>query len=654
MVIALMMLGTALVSVRGQDVDSGSVAETAESPADDQATTVVPESSDSIEDSPSLADRHDLAAFLDGIMASQMANTHFAGATLSVVVGDQVAFSKGYGLADVENEVSVDAATTMFRIGSISKLFVWTAIMQLVEDGKIDLDQDVNAYLADAGFDVPAAFDKPITINDLMAHTPGFEDHVVGLFAKDHDAIKPIVDVMRSQMPRRVMPPGDLASYSNHGSLLAAVIVERVSGMPWEAFVKQRILIPLEMRNTLLEQPPQDQLPKNLSPGFNYDAAANKYQKADFEYIPVAPAGCIGSSADDMARFMIAHLNSGQLKGEQILKPETVAQMHSRSRWHDQRLDAMCHGFWERHRNGVRILEHGGDTNLFHSALAILPDEKVGLFVSYNTATATQTREQLLDAFLDRYFPFKSPKLDPPQDFTERGKRFAGSYKLLRYDHSTFAKLMMIVQVVPVAVRNDNRLSIAGKPFIEVEPLMFQQENGQDKIAFREDDAGEITHLFMNRLPAIGMQKMKWYESQYLHGGLLAASTLLFASTILGWPLVHLITKGEVLDGELPTKTSRSVSWFGWLAAIGFVAYFVAFAIQANEIVNGMPPVLEAMLRFSPLLGVVAIILLLLAALAWVRRYWRLTGRIHFLLLALAAVGFTWQLAFFNLVQLGW
>lgn len=599
----------------------------------------------------SLDDRQILGAFIDGVMAGQMAKTHFAGATVSVVVGDEIAFSKGYGHADVENDVDVDAATTMFRIGSVSKLFIWTAVMQLVEDGKIDLDEDVNTYLADSGVAVPATFGQPITMNHLISHTAGFEDYVTGLMGDSHLALKPIDAVMKSEMPRRVRPPGDLASYSNHGCLLAAVVIEQVSGISWETFVAERILAPLEMENTLLEQPPKDQMPKNLSVGYTYNAEANEFESEDFEYILPAPAGCIDASADDMARFMIAHMNSGKFKEASLLKPETVAQMHSRSHWHDDRIDAMCHGFWERHQNGVRILEHGGDTNLFHSQLAILPEQKVGLFVSYNTGHATQTREELLGAFLDRYFPVERDKLDPPKDFGNRAGRFAGSYKMLRYDHSTFAKLMMIFQVVPVAIDDDDRLSIAGKSFVEVEPLKFKEEHGQRTVVFRENEAGKVTHLFLNNAPAIALQKMEWYESPYFHLGLFVGCVLLFLSAIIGWPLVHLITKGEVIDGEYPTRSSRFASWFGWFAAIGFILYLVAFAIQAQEIVNGMSPVLDATLGLSPVLAMVAVMLLLFAGLSWRKHFWRFSGRIHYLILAIAAVGLVCQLSFFNIIR---
>jgi CubicO group peptidase (beta-lactamase class C family) len=541
----------------------------------------------------------------------------------------------------------------MFRIGSVSKLFIWTAVMRLVEQGKIDLDEDVNTYLADSDINVPATFDQPITMKDLMCHTPGFEDYVIGLFGRDEQSLKPIAELMKEQMPRRVRPPGDLAAYSNHGTLLAGVIIEQVSGMSWEDFVREQILSPLEMVNTSLDQPPKDQLPKTLSQAYRYDSAANEFEAEDFEYVPAAPAGCISASADDMGHFMIAHVNGGQYKTKQLLKPETVSLMHSRARWHDDRLDAMCHGFWELNRNGVRILEHGGDTQLFHSLMTIIPDEKVGLFVSYNTDTGGRLRDELRNAFLDRYFPVEKVKHEPPAGFSDRGNRFAGAYKMLRYDHSTLAKLNMVVQVLPVTVRDDDRLSIGGKSYVEVEPLQFEEENGPETVVFREAGTGEITHMFINRAPALALEKMQWYEAPQLHTGLLVASMLMFLSAIIGWPLVHLVTKGELIAGEPPTRMSRLASWFGWLAAVGFVGFTIVLVLQAEEIVHGMPPILALLLQATPVLAVIAVLLVLLSGLSWIRRYWRLTGRVHYFLLALAAVAAVWQLAFFNMLKIG-
>src|SRR5262249_17997901 len=152
--------------------------------------------------SANVAEAADLEAFFDGAIAVQRESKHIAGATVAVVVGDKVVFAKGYGYADVEARRAVDPEKTPFRIGSISKLFTWTAVMQLVEEGKVDLDADVNTYLKDVK--IPSDFDKPVTLKNLLTHTPGFDDVVLGLFAKNAEEMRPLADVLREQMPTRV------------------------------------------------------------------------------------------------------------------------------------------------------------------------------------------------------------------------------------------------------------------------------------------------------------------------------------------------------------------------------------------------------------------------------------------------------------------
>src|SRR5262249_33670254 len=185
----------------------------------------------------------------------------------------------------------VDPERTMFRIGSISKLFTWTAVMQQVEEGKLDLDADVNKYLKDVA--IPATFDQPITLKHLMTHTPGFDDYVIGLFAHTADGVRPLAALLREQMPKRVRPPGVIASYSNHGTALAGLAVVGVAGMPWEDYVEQRIVQPLSMAHTLVRQPAADKLPDDLSKGYKWEDG--RFQVKDFEYVPLAPAGCIST-----------------------------------------------------------------------------------------------------------------------------------------------------------------------------------------------------------------------------------------------------------------------------------------------------------------------------------------------------------------------
>ncbi|MGH9675828.1 MAG: serine hydrolase domain-containing protein, partial [Candidatus Acidiferrum sp.] len=249
-------------------------------------------------------DRAELEAFLDGVLGTMLKHEHIAGATIAVVVDNKPFFSKGYGYADFTERKPVAPAATMFRIASISKLFTWTAVMQLAEQGKLDLDADVNTYLTQ--FKIPTRrYPQPITLKHLMSHTPGFEDHVLGLFAKTPDKLLPLGQILAKELPARVRPPNELSSYSNHGTAIAGYIVAQVSGMSWEDYVEKNILKPLEMSNTLVRQPKPEDLPAAISKGYKWEGG--KYKEKGFEYVPISPAGCMSAAAVDMTHFMISH-----------------------------------------------------------------------------------------------------------------------------------------------------------------------------------------------------------------------------------------------------------------------------------------------------------------------------------------------------------
>src|SRR5262245_35209349 len=315
-----------------------------------------------------VSDPSDLEAFFDGVVNVQLKSKHIAGAVVAVVVGDKVVFTKGYGYADVEARRKVDPEKTLFRIASISKLFTWTAVMQQVEEGKLDLDADVNTYLKDVK--IPSGYDKPITLKNLLTHTPGFDDYVIGLFAHKPEGVRPLPEVLREQMPTRVRAPGVIASYSNHSTALAALAVANVSGMPWEDYVEQRILKPLAMDHTLTRQPAEDQLPADLSKGYKWEGG--EFKAKGFEYIPAAPAGCMSTTAADAAKFMLAHLNDGHLGDGKILRPDTAQKMREPLFRHHPKTSAMCYGFMEMQRGDQRLVGHGGDTFWFHSLLMMI------------------------------------------------------------------------------------------------------------------------------------------------------------------------------------------------------------------------------------------------------------------------------------------
>src|SRR5262245_59674944 len=255
----------------------------------------------------------DVEAFLDGVLPLQLKSADIAGATVAVIKDGKLLFAHGYGYADVKQKKPVSAQETLFRPGSISKLFTWTAVMQLFEQGKLDLDRDINEYL---DYKIPDAFGKPITLKNILTHTPGFEEQIKDLF-ETKPSTPNLGQYLKTHIPKRIYPPGTVPAYSNYATAVAGYIVERVSGRPFEQYVDENILKPLKMTHSMFAQP----LPSNLAPLMSGGYRLGSDSAGPFEIVNPFPAGSLSSSAADMAQFMMAHLQDGQLGDVRILKP---------------------------------------------------------------------------------------------------------------------------------------------------------------------------------------------------------------------------------------------------------------------------------------------------------------------------------------------
>jgi CubicO group peptidase (beta-lactamase class C family) len=609
-------------------------------------------------DSQGPTDPAELEAFIDGIMAVQLQANHVAGATIAVVKDGNLFFAKGYGFADLKNKKPVLADRTMFRPGSVSKLFTWTAVMQLYEQGKIDLDADVNTYLKD--FKIPATYPQPITMTHLLSHTPGFEDLGMGMWARTAKDLSPLGPWLAAHIPARVRPPGELTSYSNYGTALAGYIVEVVSGIPFEDYIEQNIFKPLGMEHSTFREP----LPAAIAPDMSvaYTFKDGLFKAEDFELINgMNPAGSSSACATDMAKFMIAHLQNGQFGDRRILKEETTKFMHTRLFAHDPRVAGNAHGFWEADVHGLHLIEHGGDTIYFHSQLALIPEKNLGWFVSYNSPNGP-ARGELFEAFLDRYYPPAAPAAEVKAlpDSARRLRQVSGSYGITRRSFKTYEKLAALMMTIKMGPTKEGNLLVAlpgamgARQFVEIEPLVFQQLEGRGRIVFRADAKGRITHAFLDILPHTAMVKLAWYQTPPFHYLLLAFSVLLFLTAVLGWPLAALsrVLCRRKCTGAAAPKAAR------WLAGVmsGLFIASLLCAVSAvsneKEMMAGVPPILKfglALPLIAALLGAGALVYLLKA---WRKGYWTRCHRLHYTLVFVAALVFLWFLNFWNL--LGW
>jgi CubicO group peptidase (beta-lactamase class C family) len=552
----------------------------------------------------------DLRVYLDGMIPYALHRGDIAGATIAVVKDGHLLFAQGYGFADLKTKRPVVADETLFRPGSVSKLFTWTSVMQLVEEG------------------------KPITLRNIMTHTSGFEETLSELFLAKPEQQYPLREYLIRHMPQRIFPPGKVVAYSNYATTMAGYIVQRVSGESFFDYVDNHIFKPLGMEHSSFRQPASPALMKAMATGYKQ---ASDPTPVPYEVVEAAPAGSLEATATDMAKFMIAHLNDGRGESARILKAETARQMHSRNYTLAPGLNGFDLGFYDEDRNGHRIIGHAGDTVAFHSDLHLILDANTGVFMSFNSpgkeGEVGHARTDIFRAFLDRYFPFTPPEETTVADPAKDNARVVGSYLASRRKESALRLIFQLGQT-QVAAAPDGTIMVdafkdpsgAVKKWREVGPLTYREVGGQTHLKFVTDADGNIDYLDtddflpveliqrVHGLDQIGMLKLFGFGTlavcvltlAFWFGGWIVRrrfarplemtaqqarlrlasrlGALLYIAVVAGWVgLITAITLDEtlLLGGNLN-------GWIGALYVLGVVAALGGIAMIANGVLRLM------------------------------------------------------------------
>ncbi|MEP7185266.1 MAG: serine hydrolase [Rhodanobacter sp.] len=605
----------------------------------------------------------DLSVFLDGFVPLALARGDVAGGVVSVVKDGKVLFSKGYGYADLAKRTPVTPDRTSFRIGSTSKLFTWTAVMQLVEQGKLNLDADINQYL---DFKIPPYDGKPITLRNIMTHTPGFEDTAKNLITTDGKPVN-LEQYLKTHLPERIFAPGKVVAYSNYGCGLAGYIVQRVSGQAFDDYVEQHIFSPLEMQNSTFRQP----LPAALAPlmAESYKLASDGKEQA-FEIISPAPAGAITTTALDMNHFMIAQLQNGRYDNTRILQQATAVEMHKQQHTEAPGLNGYALGFYHEDSHGQRIIGHAGDLNYFHSDLHLLLDANVGIFMSFNSlgnaGGAHVIRTAVFDAFLDRYFPFKAAQPATVSTAKADAARVAGWYLASRHNDSALRMMYAMTQSQVQAMPDGTIMAaginnFAGTPlhWREIGPLQYQEVNGAHKLDFVTDANGDISYWATDAEPPVfifqRVNGLRTLGSVKIWGTL----GMLFAFlALLIWFSGWLIRRHYELRLELSPQQRRSRLWsrLGVLALfvtlLGWLVLLITMGSVPSLLLGGTAGPWMYLLY---VLGVLALLGTLLIVMHTVRSWmaprrtrWVLLGET---LLAFFAVYLAWLIVAFGMIS---
>ncbi|MEU8421386.1 serine hydrolase domain-containing protein [Micromonospora sp. NPDC048835] len=601
---------------------------------------------------PALTDT-DVDAWLDGLLPAALDRTDIAGATVAVVKDGKIVTTRGYGYADTgdgdSGAVPVDPDRHLFRMGSVSKLVTATAVLQLVQSGKLDLDADVKTYL---DFDLPRRYERAVTLRHLLTHTAGFEERIAGLIGTEGGD----VDLRRALMtdpPEQIYEPGTVPAYSNYSNALAGYIVQRVSGTRFEEYVQRNVLDRAGMPSSTFEQPLPAALRDRMSNG--YDTSTGP--AAPFEIVGTPPPGALSAPATDMARFMLAQL--GEQVGFAPLLDRPTRELMQRPALDATSLGTLADGprmtlgFFAEDRNGHRILGHGGDTKYFHSHLQIYPDDRAGIFLSLNSngsgaLDSHELRESIVNGFADRYFPApdgaSTAGVDPATT-ARHAALAAGTYESSRAVRSNFLTAIGLVGRTTVSVADNDRLLVQPGPlsdapalYEEVAPWVWREVGGQRTIAIRATDDRIEAISFDSAFALLPVEPAR---ASTVAIPVLVLSTVVLLLAVLSWPVGAIVRRR--LGGAPRERAGRTARILSRLAVAGTLLAFAGWVLSIGSIMS-LQDVPAAALRTIQVLQLVGLLGVLPATVRLVddiRRHvgWRRIAGSGLVLLALAGAG---------------
>ena len=563
-------------------------------------------------------ERADLETWLDGMVPYALKAGDMAGAVVVVVKDGHVLLQKGYGYADVSKKLAMDPEQTMVRIGSTSKLFTWTAVMQLVEQGKLDLDRNINDYL---DFTIPNDFGKPVTLRDLMNHRGGFEEGLKDILWTNPQGVPSTEAYLKDHKRPMLFAPGEVPAYSNYGAALAGYIVERISKEPYERYIERHILAPLGMTHTSFDQPLPEHFAAAVSKGYRTASAA----PGPYELIVTRPAGSGTTTAADMAHFMIAHLQDGHFGDAEILQVDTAKRMHSPSEQAPAGFATMAHGFFRELHNGRTVIGHGGDTIYFHNDFELLPAEGVGIDFTFNSRGRGEAvylaREALFNGFMDRYFPDSAATVDPPALPTALADAqvIAGRYESSRRIQHGFLSLFYVLQQTVITANADGTISVPGEftpePLVyrEIGPQLWRRVGGSRELTLQT--VSGVKTVVDGGDPTSVLQAVPLRRSSVLNLTVLTFASLILIWTLLAWLLSRWIRPLKNIPEDLASQVKRLRLLLRAAAAFD-VVYLICWFMILQPTLNleldfynsGLDPIVGA-LEVAGLLAIAAAIL---------------------------------------------
>jgi CubicO group peptidase (beta-lactamase class C family) len=615
--------------------------------------------------------RAQFQAFIDRMVEAKMRSFHVPGFGISVVQNGSVLLDRGYGYADLNKRIRVSPTRTIWRMASIAVPFTAAAVMQLVEQRRLALHTNVNRYLRQLS--VPASYQQPITLAELMTHTAGFDDPADFDETLDPSSIQPFCRYLRQNLPSRAMPPGQISSRSDWDTTLAGCVVEDAAGIPFERYVERHVFRPLGMRHSTFIQPPPLALARDQAIGYDGDLTTVNRPAAPDAYNLTVPAAGLRSSVNDVTQFMLAQLHGGESNGHRVLQTASVSAMQRLEFTNYRGLGAhpppagFGYGFdWIRW-NDLTVLTASGGVRGFNSLMTLVPSRHFGFFMVTNTGDAPwifDLQHQILDHFLPSP-PAHQPA--PPRALRSSLDQFTGTYRDNAYARHTIEKLGQLGQDVQITSDGNSRLTVhwpdgSDLQITRVAPLLFETvfQGTPVYFGFRKDGKNQTMH-FLNGTEVF--DRIAWYETSQFQQGLLAACTVIFLTGFLQWVLLPLLRRRRT--GSANHAFGFGATRLRWtlvallstvnVSVIG-VMYLVLQTSQATNdqqygpLTYTVPWYLYPLLALFLIAAVLSIGAAVIGILTWRDMRWSPLRGAHYWLVTLTGIAFIPFLLYWNLL----
>ncbi|WP_058831351.1 serine hydrolase domain-containing protein [Paenibacillus polymyxa] len=525
---------------------------------------------------------------VDDIMSTELEKLHTPGAAVVVTQEDHILFSKGYGYADLERKVAFDPAKTIVRVGSLTKSFSASAAMQLVEQNKLDLNEDVNRYLH--SYKASQYQNHPFNLHQLLTHTAGLDEAIYDINSSTRAGVLPTEQYLSTYFQKQspIRKPGIRYEYSNVAFGLIGNIVEQVSGQGLNDYLSTHLFRPMNMPSATLELPLN-----NPALAQSYQWKREAYLKQPFSYINLPGAGALNVTPNEFSHYLITHLNQGKYKGKAVLQPQTVKAMHAQQFAADARLDGIGYGFFRGQlETGVHMLWATGKIDGFISKMVLVPSQKIGIFVISNSAdTDSLLHGKVINAIAQILPAEPQAASQSPVRSVKEIKllpEIEGVYQLnLNPIHGWGKWLRMLGSVkYTVRIQDDHTLIVKGKfpdqneasdkVFQAAGDGLFVEKGGQLKILLYQENS---TWMMI----APDSETMKQTTFMHRTWTLLvsyAASSLFFITTLLIWMIRYVL--------RAIRKTNNHISSnLAYIALLNTIFLGVQVVYANNQMVYG-------------------------------------------------------------------